>query len=933
MRSLKFLTWLDVKRLIQKKTLNGGDLPEGISSISCFSDALEIGILGTHSKEDAQRILDEWFDEWYQQDQDCISLDLGDVTLPVEFYENEPAPSNDSVSIRPFWQEIAYIDNKDADSVRKSSRFHFPEPFLNKPRVIAFYSFKGGVGRTLHLASHLFALLDASKELGASKEIDRKVTILVIDADLEAPGLTYWDRADKQQSAISFIDFLEAYHYSSVSREDTLTLLAEEIKKTPRYDGGSTYYFLPACLNDEQLLDTPVLPEHLARNLESEWTCGDAIHQLGEVLSVDYVLVDLRAGLSEISSPIIFDPRIQRFFVTTATEQSVAGVSLVLELTSRIAPLKTDSSNGTFYDPSIIISFLTPELKKLPAFEKALEKLSAAYNFVDQSDDDNLSSGRLAIKETDFTQELLYINSWDEARDKLKSTSVMKIAKEWAISQLKEDFPPIDSVHTEQDTSIALEAVQKFRDVCKQYEFAESGEGESLLVTESLKNLANNFRNDLPRIVSIGAKGSGKTFTYVQLSRLQFWEKFLKISIKDLAETQHETHIFPLLQSSTLKDVAKNIIDDTRKLTQQAFRDPISEFYHSNFQDSIRSFLAEPRDELKWKIFWIQQLSKSVGLTQTENSESLSALNNYLKQQGVRLIFLFDGLEDIFAEASTNLQQQTALKALIDLPNSLNEIRQANFGLIILLRRDFLRYSVTQNLAQFESLYSPYDLFWDADSFLKLVYWVCSQAGVIGASKEKLDILSREELVSNLEKLWGKKLGGDTSKEAYTAKWIYAALTDFKGRLQARDVVRLLHHAADISIRNSGEVQFDRWSANANRLLPPQAIRQAIEPCSTKKVDEVKEEYPAFKKWLDIASNYTTEQKRAPFTQDTLSLDQATIKMLEDIGVIYADRGKDDVLRYYMPEIYRSGLKFSLEKGARPRVLILKRKALGADIL
>jgi hypothetical protein len=35
----------------------------------------------------------------------------------------------------------------------------------------------------------------------------------------------------------------------------------------------------------------------------------------------------------------------------------------------------------------------------------------------------------------------------------------------------------------------------------------------------------------------------------------------------------------------------------------------------------------------------------------------------------------------------------------------------------------------------------------------------------------------------------------------------------------------------------------------------------------------------------------------------------------------------------YMPEIFRTGLKFTSVKGARPRVLVLKRKALGIEVL
>ena len=212
MRSLKFLTWLDVKRLIQSKTQNSENLPSCISSISCFSDALEIGIPNADCKEDAQRVLSEWFNDWYSRDQNLIRLDLGEAVLPIEFYENESAHFSAASFTRPLWQEIAYVGNSsetDIDSVKPPSKFHFPETSFSSPKVIAFYSFKGGVGRTLHLAAYLFALLEASKEA------NQKINVLVIDADLEAPGLTYWDRAEKQRAAVSFIDFLEAYHYGS----------------------------------------------------------------------------------------------------------------------------------------------------------------------------------------------------------------------------------------------------------------------------------------------------------------------------------------------------------------------------------------------------------------------------------------------------------------------------------------------------------------------------------------------------------------------------------------------------------------------------------------------------------------------------------------------------------------------------------------------
>jgi cellulose biosynthesis protein BcsQ len=714
MRALRFLTWLDVRRLIRKKTAYGNQLPQGVNAINCFSDAVEISLVNNDEQALMESELQNWFGEWYQKENQFIQLDLGNSVLPVEFLvEGE---NNDvTISIRPFWEEIAYIGGE-SDEPKDLPKDLLPEPYQDSPSLVAFHSFKGGVGRTTHLAAYLFALLERAKE------INKPITVLVIDADLEAPGLTYWNRSEKQQPAVSFLDFLEAYHYSPLPKQETLDLFATEVKKSqsPKHEGVSTAYFLPACLSDEQLLDTPILPENLTRSLGNVWTFSDAIHQLGQTLKADYVLVDLRAGLSEISSPLIFDPRVQRFFVTTASTQSVSGLELVLKQVSRIAPSQEDVENGRYFDPTVIISFLTQEMKKLSEFDDILVKFRTAYtqdNFVDDS------STRLEIQETDFLQELLYINNWEDARLKLSTTSeIARFAKEWAVSQLSKSVQlndsnndsaiEVDSTTIDSDTSSErLDQVRRFKDVCQQYEFAEKGTGEGLLITETLKNLATNFRVDLPRIVSIGAKGSGKTFIYVQLSRLKYWESFLRIALKEGFESK--TYIFPFLQSVNLEDNAKSIIGTAREEVRLVLDKNIREFIHSEYVERIKVSLNRSLTELEWTKFWINEIARSLGMPVEETSEiSIREINDYLKNKRIRIVFLFDGLEDVFQDAASNDNQKLALRALINLPNDrLAEIRQANLGLIVLLRRDFLRYAIAQNVGQFESLYSSYSKF------------------------------------------------------------------------------------------------------------------------------------------------------------------------------------------------------------------------------
>jgi hypothetical protein len=74
--------------------------------------------------------------------------------------------------------------------------------------------------------------------------------------------------------------------------------------------------------------------------------------------------------------------------------------------------------------------------------------------------------------------------------------------------------------------------------------------------------------------------------------------------------------------------------------------------------------------------------------------------------------------------------------------------------------------------------------------------------------------------------------------------------------------------------------------------------------------------------------NYNPNDKKIPFSPLLLKMDSEMVKVLEQMGVIYEDKDKESEERYYMLEIFREGLGFSIS-GARPRVLALKRKILG----
>jgi len=113
----------------------------------------------------------------------------------------------------------------------------------------------------------------------------------------------------------------------------------------------------------------------------------------------------------------------------------------------------------------------------------------------------------------------------------------------------------------------------------------------------------------------------------------------------------------------------------------------------------------------------------------------------------------------------------------------------------------------------------------------------------------------------------------------------------------------------------------ERNTAFSDRVLAPRSIRDAIEPCSTEKIEEIKQEIPPLKAIFTRLQQSTN--RRIPFDAATSQLSVDEIHFLETVGVLIEDRGE-----YFMPEIFRLGLGFQLAQGARPRVLSLARRVV-----
>lgn len=913
----RFLTWLDVERLFKQRTALWTRLPPVVRGVDCFAGGIEI----RHAKGSAN-LVDEWlvniFGRAYLRDKRAIQLRIGNTNYPVDFLQEESESISTLGRSYPLWREVTYLsttrDGEPADVIAPeveapASRkpvFRAPARFDCGPDLVSFHSFKGGVGRTTALMTYVAACLRDDGP-GAKK-------VLVVDADLEAPGVSFWlDESNRPN--VSFVQLLEALHYPPAGVNVSLDFFADELRKTSLSVGGlqRELFVLPAALDLAEIQDMPVTPEHLARNPDNPWQLSDHLHALGKRLGADVVFIDLRAGLSELASPLLFDPRIDHFFVSTVAPQSVLGLAEVL----RLLYANNHQLPGEWQDaarPSVVLSFLTKELRDAGHYENALKTLGAAY-----PSEDTLTPS-VQWLEAEFLSTLMSIGSIREALDSLpQSHRLFASASEWAHSLYAQPNQPLSRVATvagQIDPSPKQQLAKRLEEVCTAAEFAEGDAAISMLPTEPLLNLGKHFANDLPNVLMIGAKGAGKTFTFRQVVHAGSWQAFLgklgfeRANLKDSA-------IFPVLWSDNIIDKPDGEIKRAQGNTLDLIGINKSNLLKGDeVRRRINAAVKSPPEY--WEDFWDELIACQFGVS----GGGLKAVNEALIGKSARSILVFDGIEDAFRDAEVGTAAD-AIQALLRITNRISELSNLRLGSLVFVRIDYVQATIRQNTGQWLQRFQPFRLNWDAVSFLRLAYMLSAEAGVHSPQK-KPETMHLEELKTELESLWGKKLGNEKSKEAHSARWVYAALCDLKGNVQARDLVRFLKLSADEECKRIGQP----WP---DRLLAPESMRKAIPRCSEGKVIEAKTEIASLRKWADLMTEQHIRNLKVPFSAIQAGLTPPLLSTLQEIGVIYEDLdGNLGEERLFLPEIYRSGLGFETSAAGRPRMQALLKKNIGS---
>lgn len=871
-------TWKDIER---KLLLNKDKWSLTIADVETYTDELIIYLKEKTAKSIAENTLNELFGEKYDRERKRIQLDLTERYLNVSFdvMEGEERPD----VIVPLFKNVLY---------QKTAYYEeLLEKELPGVPVLAFHSYKGGVGRTL-------SLLTFVKAWSSLMDLKNPKKLLVVDADIEAPGIT-WLTSGAEEPVFSFLDLLEITQeqnqideiveliYSKVSE---LTIKIETEKSIAEHIVLPTYRYI------EQLLDMYSSPESLAVSYNKKYILAEVLSKLGKKLGAELVLIDLRAGLSEFSAPLLFDPRVKKYLVTSTSYQSVKGTEILLHQLSKGLPLDENSKI-----PEILLTMGQEGVN----ITDIISQLVAVYDqYVKQDDDNSISITDDIVTQLPFASELVHLESLQKIMNNLNGRdfykNIYKIVQSSYISQ--------DNQNAEEHRVTREEIIKSIHDCAQKQTTAEGNEAFDVLMTDSIQNLIRKYKDTIPNTVIMGAKGSGKTFLYREILRNQYWESFISYMdknkiLKKKTDIHATTLAIPLLASGNAGGFSPIITDAIENCNKYGLKCKIEKSVYINSKDILLENKREKHDLLSWKEIWKKVILSAMGGAY----QSFEQLDEELEHKDIKILFLIDGLEEIFLNTISSENEKNAIVAVCrDLLEEL-KIRYHNFGLMIFLRKDMAKDSFVANFEQFNSLYRSLELQWTSTEALRLAAWLTNQA-VPGFYREEVELekAPKEVIEQTLYRLWGIKLGKPTSNEANSSRWILAALSDFNGQLQARDMIRFLEFATV----NSGR------SVYADRYLMPVEIKKAVSDCSSKKIGEIREEIKALGPIFDKLEDAPVENKILPFSSDAFNLTQSEEKIMKQEGYLRIENDK-----YYLPEIIRHALKFKYSKGARPRVL------------
>lgn len=904
-----------------------GEFPSSLIKAEVYWDQISLYAESNTSHSDIKDWFSSLFPLRYKDNSVILDGPKFSASLPVEIleYDREIAGDPPLALASQYVAASTQIWFKRIEGVERIQESDFPS--------FAFHSVKGGVGRTTSALSFTLSLAEKFN-----------LKPMLVDADFEAPGISYLFLSDGRECHFSLEDLLVLAHADPDASADGAIAFGAEKLANQTHEGIT---FLPCLRRADMLSAFAIRPEQLQKShSDRPFFLLDILQKLARAAGCNALVIDLRAGFTDLAAMVLCAPGVAPVFVTTPSGQAVMSTREMLSFIGR----ETQANGGWRGRPAIVINNVIPQVRRSAEFARVAASLEeSASNFIDDPNDGADAGDIIQLNTEDVAGPPIVVldhapaltaapsglkDFIDDLRGQSCFDQIASGLADWIEDHLEAraahiavELPQIDiSASVAVSLPSQKSKRQKLYAFARDRVFAESGQevSDDFLTVRALRELGERFRTESPNATCIGMKGAGKTFTFRVLAQMGTWGTFTnKLKVHPAGSGSRDALIAPVLPARNIQ--ASTSIAQSRETISNAVGGgtPIA---FSRLNELIDQASKQLTSESEWGAFWLDVIAWSSGVA-VEAPKAGEELIQRLLRTPVRIVALFDGLEESFQSFRADANQQAAIRGLTSsLPQRLLELPGRPLGQINFVRSDLVASAYPNNYRQFADRNRAFALTWFDRDILELAAWLAQQAGVANTWDPKFQDAEGQAIEERLVPLWGKKLGkaddlarGGRTREARSSEWVIAALSDLRGRLTARDLVGFVASSAETSAGDDNAVFFDR-------LLVPRAMASAIAPVGRQKIESMGEENPGLKPVLDAlrqAPQFAVPMSLSEFKEKISEVNDERMKMLEDNGIILIE---GDTVE--MPEIFRTGLGNVVRKtGGRKSIIGLMNKA------
>ncbi|MCM1283653.1 MAG: AAA family ATPase [Muribaculaceae bacterium] len=812
----------------------------------------------------------------------------------IEIWKQESTPVRERV-----WIFEKYITNVYWDAKRRKK-----EKCALSSKLVSFYSFKGGVGRTTTM------MMSA---IGAARRGKR---VAILDFDLEAPGVSSFFPEDAL-SQYGILDFLvESNVYQEEINIDEYLYPVGEYCNVNQY--GGEIYILPA-VGTAVKNDIEVYRKNLMRfdmdvpAYEEEKTPIDILlSKIDLFLKPDYIFIDTRSGIHQIGGITLTRYSDLALLFFYGSRQNIEGMQMTLPI------LK---SSGT---PFLLINSKVPVNESLAQIEKKMY-IDGAYHAL-RNCDKGYQAEEILVEDETAEHYPIHI-TYNAALEVIASTEQLLKGYEeqeteyGRLVNVIEDTlqnDPADATVTV-GTDNAKKIASAFSKIMGGLETAAA---EDEFATE--KDLQNNFYPlksytfifDQRKFLVLGQKGVGKTALFSALKNNEYAKALAKYLNVTTEQYEHTEWIAGTSQ-------ATNYVDEFSCLKNE---EQIRAFlYYETLRillknDSNLSCIISdsPVGSIFNDVSAAKLYSEWSGETAYQMKKVLEKVDQYYKEKTTVVTIIYDALDRIVAPK----KRGEFVSALIDMWYK-NETAMQNVRSRIFLRKDI--YDREVNVPDKVKLknYSV-TIAWDYDQLFAMIWKrAISISDDVKSLYEKIALkqiskvdglgyIPNVDEVDNrrmLSALIGVKMG--SGNKASTYNWFKNRLSDTQGVIVPRSMIDIFAKAAD---KETGS-QKEGNQTIGKGIIRPRCFEDVLPEVSEKRVIDLKEEFQEYAAFLDSLKDTV---RRSPvdegILQDALrrcdfSNPMEEILNLINIGILRRYQLRlSDPIRYHFPDIYLRGL-------------------------